>query len=126
MKRKDFIEDADFGAAGITPALMALLVAETVHGISEGRLQGLVAHREQGDGEGERASQQKQAWWNARAVGEALLPSVHGIVGDRPCDQVGGQDPLRDVSGEQQDDAGCRGAQYLPDTDLLDASLGCE
>jgi hypothetical protein len=37
-------------------------------------------------------------------VGEILKPGAHGDIADRPSDKVGRDDPLQELTGEQDDD----------------------
>jgi len=50
-------------------------------------------------------------------------PQIHGIVGDRPGDEVGQDDPFCELLREQHSDTGYRSAQHLANTDLFRSLL---
>lgn len=59
-------------------------------------------------------------------VGITLQPFADGEIGRRPGKDVGRENPLRKLPGEQDDDARNRRPQDFPDADLLGSLLGHE
>src|SRR3546814_19329229 len=57
---------------------------------------------------------------------EAVEPIPHRPPGDRPGDEVGYDDGLGELPGEQPHDVAAAGAHHLADADLLSPALGGE
>src|SRR3546814_6329784 len=96
-----------------------LFVAKGVDGVGARHREGVAGDGADGDGEGEYRRQHEGAGPEVDARVEAVEPIPHRPPGDRPGDEVGYDDGLGELPGEQPHDVAAAGAHHLADADLL-------
>jgi len=98
--------------------------SEGFYGVGERRTHGLNTDRQDGNGEGDSARQEKYPPGDLRTIGKRIEPFVHGPPCCREGDERSDRDKLREVLADEADDITDGGAEYFADPDLLGALFG--
>ena len=99
---------------------------QRLHRIRTRGAEGLQGKRDEGHRRGHTSRQQEYQRVDLRPVGKSGQPYVHGVIRQQGSHDSSDYHQEENPFGQQQNDLGRGGAQYLADPDLLGALLGGE